>query len=69
MENPTLVKKAWRRWVALPIDRRSEVSASLGFVGRVLNIAANVDVFLNHSPPVPPSDEDDVIDAEFEERP
>jgi len=55
--------------VALPIDRRSEVSASLGFVGRVLNIAANVDVFLNHSPPVPPSDEDDVIDAEFEERP
>lgn len=79
----TLISNLWGNWVNLDPAQRAAVASQLGAVGNLLSIAANVHRFANPpaqgengSPPpsaqtsrpgATPRDDDDVIDAEFEE--
>tara|TARA_Y100000310_G_C20216904_1_gene593925 strand:+ start:310 stop:537 length:228 start_codon:yes stop_codon:yes gene_type:complete len=74
MEGATIIDKLWKRWSALPQEKRQEVTQNLGAVGRILNIAANVKDLVDppikeQSPPPPDNDleDEDIIDIEFEE--
>lgn len=71
-KNPLL--DAWGLWCRLPSDKRNEMVNQLGTVGQILNIATNVQKIAttvaekqNTSTSNQENNEDDVIEAEWEE--
>ena len=77
-EKPKILENLWSSWCNLNSDTREQVASQLGPFGRVLNIAANVQHLVqnpnsqnstksNDSSEVMFDDDDDVIEAEFEE--
>ncbi len=80
MEDPkkqsNIVANIWRNWCNLEPQQRSQVADRLGPIGHALSIAANVSVFARQSEEAGraadngdarPSEDDDIIDVEFEE--
>jgi hypothetical protein len=67
MEDQTLVEKLWAKWCELPIEAREQVVESLGPLGNILSIAANVKNFSATQEKETDVDEGDVIDVEFTE--
>ena len=71
------MQQIWSNYCRLNLQDRSDIAEQLGPVGRVLNIAANVQNFVASGGQatdhpirdVTPedSDDDDIIDVEFEE--
>lgn len=79
MEDPkkqsNIVASIWRNWCNLEPQQRSQVANRLGPIGHALSIAANVSEFARQPEDAAQTpdhadsgtDNDDVIDAEFEE--
>jgi len=68
------MQQIWSNYCRLNIQDRSEIAEQLGPVGRVLNIAANVQNFVASGGQTtesqvkdvtPDEDDDDIIDVEF----
>jgi len=69
------IQRVWSNYCQLDLQHRAEIADQLGPVGRVLNIAANVQNFVvsggqttdSQSSDESPDEEGEVIDVEFEE--
>lgn len=80
-KRPNVVSNIWSNWCNLEPNQRTQVAERLGPLGHMLSIAANVHMFAKHgaealetahvstaeNPHTGGVEEDDVIDAEFEE--
>jgi len=76
-DKPKILENLWSSWCNLNSDTREQVASQLGPFGRVLNIAANVQHLVQNPNQSSDSevsgsqglfeDDDDVIEAEFEE--
>lgn len=69
------MQQVWSNYCQLNLQDRSQIAEQLGPVGRVLNIAANVQNFVasggqaTETPPrdvTPEEDDDDIIEVEFD---